>query len=184
MKTDINLAGQTRLEKKVSGRLFILSLVLFVVFFSLAAVLITYSLILKTKASSLEQEATSLRSKISSFSKQKETLLIISERLGAIRKVMTSRKKIDNRVSQVVSVVPNSFGLESIKADDKLISITLSSPKLSDFDSFLEGKITSFLKDKTLNIAKINVSSFSQQKSQYILALDFYFTDTKKRSNL
>ncbi len=179
MKTDINLAQKTKAEKKFLGGLLIFSLSVFVSSFLVAALLVFYSLILKSSQANLEQESSSLRGKISALSKEKETLLITSERLSTLRKIIASRKNLDVRASSIVSLIPDDFGIDAIKGDSKLISLTLSSPNLSDFDSLLEEKITDFTKDKNLKIVRINVGSFNQKSSQYSLSLDFYFTSAK-----
>jgi hypothetical protein len=175
MKKDINLAAKTQVQKKVLGRLVIISIGLFSVFFAISAILLFYSLILKGRASGLEEEVASTRSKISSYSKQKETLLVISERLTSIQKVLSSRKNIDARVGTIVSFIPDRFNIDSMRADEEVVTIALMSPSLRDYESFLETEVSAISKDKDLGVKSIEVGGFSQRTGGYILSLNFYF---------
>ncbi|HVT01049.1 MAG TPA: hypothetical protein VHE53_02325 [Patescibacteria group bacterium] len=175
MKEDINLVIRANTDKKIRDKVFLVTLVIFLIFFSLGAVVLVYSITLTSKASALANNANDLRGKISSFSDQKTKLLTINERLVTIRKIVNTRKKIDEEVTSIISFVPENLTIDSIYADDTIVTIGLTSQNLTDFDTFLESKIPLMTKDKSLNIERVNVGSFSQKGSGYLLSVDFIF---------
>ena len=178
MNKDINLADESLASKNADNKLFIYPLVIFIVCFLIAAFLLFYSLFLRSSASGLEKQAVDLRRQISVNSKQKETALIIDERLTAIKNSLVHRKKLDARVFSIMSTVPLSLQTQSIKADDNLISLTLSSASLADLESYLEGTV---IRDKSPDIKRIDIASFIEKENgNYSLSLDYYFEKIKK----
>ncbi len=178
MNKDINLADAGSASQKNGNKLFIYPLIIFIVLFLIAAILLFYSLFLRSSVSGLEKQASDLRRQISSNSKQKETALIIDERLTAIKKSLTLRKKLDARMFSIMSTVPLSLQTQSIKADENLISLTLSSANLSDLQSYLEGTV---VRDKSPDIKRIDIGSFTEEENgDYYLSLDYYFGKIKK----
>lgn len=181
MKSDINLVPTTSKVKRTYGRIFVFSAAVFGVIFVIALLLIAYSFILKTRVKGLEQQEALLKGNISQYAIQKERLLVTAERLGMIRKIISTRKKLDLKVASILSFVPNEFGIEAINADKDVISLKLASPSLREFDALIEEKIPSLAKDKALGLKKINIASFAEKGNNYVLSLDFDFgTKTKK----
>lgn len=176
MNNDINLTRAPAGGQNQS-KLFIACLVLFIIIFLIAAFLASYSLLLKRQARDLQNQAVALSSQISSFSKQKETALIINERLAGVRKILSSRGKIPALTSSVLDSIPRTFEIEGVKAEEDLISITFSNSNLALFDSYLEGKT---FKDRLPEIKRMDISSFTKVGSKYNLSLDFYFREVKK----
>lgn len=177
MNNDINLTGAPVGAEKTQNKLFIACSVFFVVIFLIAALLVSYSLFLKRQARDLQNQAVVLSSQISSFSKQKETALIINERLAGVRKILSSRGKIPAQTSSILASLPTVFTIEAVAAEEDLISVTFSNSKLALFDSYLEGKV---FKDRLPEIKRIDISSFTKVGSKYNLALDFYFKEVNK----
>ncbi|HVZ66887.1 MAG TPA: hypothetical protein VG917_01365 [Patescibacteria group bacterium] len=175
MKEDINLVIKTNTDKKIKDKVFLGTLVVFLILFALGAIVLIYSITLTSKASALANNANDLRSKISSYSDQKTKLLTISERLVTIRKIINTRKKIDEEVSGIVSYVPDNLAIDSIYADDTKVTMGFTSPQLSDFDTLLESKIPLMTKDKSLNISRVAIGSFSQKSTGYLVLIDFIF---------
>lgn len=174
MKTDINLSAKTGLKQK-TNKLLLASIIIFAFFFSIAVGLMTYSLILKSQATSLIRKTGDLRGQIASHASQKEKLVIVKERIEAIKKIMGARKNIDTNIALVVSYIPENLGIDSIKADDKEVSLRLSSSSLADFDVLLEEKIPVISGDKKSKITKIELSSFTQKGEGYAISLNFSF---------
>lgn len=176
MNNDINLTEGAKGAENQS-KVFIACLVLFVIIFFIAALLVSYSLFLKGQASNLQNQVVALDRQISSFSKQKETALVISERLVGVKKTLASRGKIPALTSSILASLPPAFEIEAVKTEADLISVTFSNSMLASFDSFLEGKV---FKDKLPEIKRIDISSFTKVGNKYNLSLDFYFKEVKK----
>ncbi len=181
MKNDINLTPARSTIKRAYSRLFISSAIIFGGIFAVSLILIVYSFALKTRIKSLEQQAGALRSNISQHAVAKERLLVTAERLGIIRKVISSRKQLDIKVTSILSFIPASFGVETINADKDLISFRLASDNLQEFDRLLEEKVPSLTREKSLGLKKINITSFSEKGNNYVLSLDFNFGLTAKK---
>ena len=164
MKTNINLIGQTRAQKKRLNIFFIASLSVFLIIFIISLFFLVYSLMLKARAQGLLK---------------KEKLLIVGERLGNLRKVISSRGNIDTRAETILSVIPSDFNIEALMADSKVVTIKISSPDLTSFDTLLEERIPNFTKNNSLKIARVNVDYFSQKKDDYSLSLSFHFAPQK-----
>ncbi|KKQ96893.1 MAG: hypothetical protein A3C27_00520 [Candidatus Levybacteria bacterium RIFCSPHIGHO2_02_FULL_39_36] len=179
MKTNINLIGQTRAQKKRLNIFFIASLSVFLIIFIISLFFLVYSLMLKARAQGLLKKENSLRSQITVYSAQKEKLLIVGERLGNLRKVISSRGNIDTRAETILSVIPSDFNIEALMADSKVVTIKISSPDLTSFDTLLEERIPNFTKNNSLKIARVNVDYFSQKKDDYSLSLSFHFAPQK-----
>lgn len=176
MKDDINLTLRVGSEKKQMSQVVTICLALFFVFLIIALALIFYAFVLSGKSSTLGTTQTDLTNKIAALSSTKEKMLTLEERLTSIRKIIATRKKLDARMLSVLSVVPKGASIEGVTADEKLISVNLSSASLADFNTLLETRLPQFTKDKPAGLSRINIKSFDQQGSSYLLSLDFYFS--------
>jgi len=179
MKTDLNLATEKK-QKTDFRTISLFSFIIFLIFFSLAAGLIVYSVILNVRAKSLFQEVASLSQELSPFSKKKGNLLLVNERLNSIKKVLSSRSKIDAEVQSVLSIIPQNFTVETINTDKDKISVRISSTNLASIDSFLEEDIPRAARDDTLGVKVIEIESFLQDESGYLLSLNFLFTEEEQ----
>lgn len=176
MNDDINLTLKTSANtKKKANAFFIYSLGFLLIVFIIASALVFYTIVIGSNFSVLSNTATDLRNKISALSAQKARLLAINERLSTIDKVIASRKKVDERAGAVLALIPDDFSVETFSAGDKLVTIAVSSPNLSDFDSLLEAKLPQYAKNPSIGLTKIDMKSFTQDKSGYSLSLSFYF---------
>lgn len=180
MNEDINLAVKSKVERKTKEMVFAASLGFFLLTFVIGAVMLLYSLSLASTSATLEVKREGLRGKIAALSSEKGKFLTLYERLNSIRRIISGRKKIDDNVDKVLSLLPEDLAVESVTADNKGVSVGLTSPNLTDFDTLLEDALPAIGKEKTLGLKNINVGSFSQRGSGYSISIDFNFrTDTK-----
>ncbi len=181
MKDDINLVAVGR--KKSKDRVFAISLGVFLVAFIAAVAVLLYSLVVSGKASTLGAQAEDLRGRISALSTQKQKILTVNERLATSRKILLTRKKIDQRVSSILDTIPDQISIDRVVADDKGITVGLLSANLADLDSLLDNNIPTLGKDKTLGLTKINLASFVRQDNGYLLSIEFIFKGTPASIN-
>ena len=179
MKTDVNLATEKK-QKTDFHKISLLSFIIFSIFFALAVALIAYSIILNAKSTNLSKEVASISQELSPFSKEKGNLLLISERLNSIKKVLSNRSKIDVKMQSVLSIIPQSFTVTTINIDRGKISVGISSTSLASLDSFLEEDIPRATKDNKLGLKVIEIESFLQERTEYLLSINFLFTDAKQ----
>lgn len=180
MREDINLAVGSKSKKKTKEIIFGASLGFFVISFIAGSALLLYSLALSTSSASLEQSLSSSKGKLAALSNQKLKFVSLNERLNSIRKILSSRKGIDTSAATIVSYIPDSLTIDSIIANDKGVSVGMSSARLSDFDSLLESAIPEIGKIKELDLKDITVGSFSQKGSGYALVVVFNFRTIRK----
>ena len=173
--SDINLTLTNAAEKKKGNLVFMVSLGIFGVIFVVSAIIMLISFLTTSRARSLPDTEAATRNKITALSVQKVKLVSINERLSTINKIVSSRKQIDARANTILSIIPDGFNIDSFTADDKQLTVSLSSLRLTDFDTFLEEKIPIFAKDKSSGVSRISINSFSQGKTDYSISLSFNY---------
>lgn len=180
MNKDINLViGQ---EKPKSGynKVFLGTSVIFGLSFALAFLLTIYSFTLKAKLSSLTNDVISERGRISEVADTRQKILVTQERIEGARKVISKRSSLESRTSQILASLPTRFNIDSVKAEQDLITLRLVSGDLLAFDDLFETKLTPIARDQTLGVKRIESSSFTRS-GNYDLTLDFYFSDAVKK---
>lgn len=175
MKNEINLLSRVQATKKRIRKLFIVSVAVFSICMLSSAIILGYSFVLNSNLASLNSKITDMQGKIVSLSKQKEAALRIRERLSSIQKLLIARKDLGLKADDVLSVFPDSVGVDEFKVTDDIVSIKVHSANLSDFDSLVSGKISGFAKANKLGIKKVDVLNFSSDKNGYLMAFDFYY---------
>lgn len=175
MKTGINLITKRRHDsKKIDNRIFTGSVVLFSVCFLVGLAIIIYVLILKSTYSNVITEENGVKAKLSSLSVKKERSLLIKDRLMGIQKILSIRKKLSNQVAMILAEIPPDFGMESINANEKLISIRLGAQNLSEVDLLFEERLKKAAKAME-GLIRIDIKSFSQSGDKYVFTLDFHY---------
>ncbi len=180
MKTDINLIQKNKISGNGLARITLFTGIVFFIVFLIAVGVILYALFLKSQLTAIDAQQLSVKNQIAGFATTRDNLVLINERLVNIKKVLATRQNLDSTVGKVMATIPQTFGVESMTADDEVISLTLSSDKLSDFDDLMEAKLPLLTKDKTLGVKRLDVGGFTQVGTGYQLDLDFYFTLAKK----
>lgn len=176
MKENINLISRKTVSKRTFRRLFIISFISFISVFFFSFAMLAYILILQANLSSLEEHAKQIRSGITSISDKKNSMLIIKERLANISRILSQRKKIDTKVTEILNLFPADLDTNTIIATDDLISFKLGSKYLSVLDELANNKIPAFSKTSKINVKHVDFSGFGRTKSgTYTLSLDFYF---------
>lgn len=180
MKEDeINLAA-ARTTQKIPNVFLTPSFFIFIFVFVIAILILSYVFILKINLSSLQFNSRRLQAQIATFEQKKDKILIVSERLASARKILASRNHLDSVVQSILSVVPDNFSIESVQANNKEISLSISGDPLSGFVSFLSEGIPTLTQNKTLAISKVSADSFTQSKNGYLLSLTFSLAGQQK----
>ena len=180
MNSEINLISRNQKQKRQIRRLFFISILCFGLIAAFSTGILVYNLTLKANASAIDSQILEYKSKNASLSKQKEQALALRDRLSNIQKLLTSKKKVVEKLLAVLDEFPESIGIKEMKADDDVISIRVSSFLLSDFEPFVGDKIIEFGKSNKVGIKRIDLSGFSASSKGYELSLDYYFSIKKK----
>ena len=180
MSNDINLISQSVNIKKTYSKLPMLLGGLFIVVFIIALSTILYSFALKGVLGNLSEEVDQEKAKIAAMISQKQKVLLISERLATVRKIISGRSNLESRVSAILAAIPSNFNVDAVNGEKDKVVIKVASRNLSEFDNLLEVGIPALAKDKKLNLKKIESSSFSRS-GNYQLSLAFYFTEQAKK---
>lgn len=172
MNDDINLVQGQSQQKKVEHTLFEFSVGVFAFFAIIAVVLLIISLFLTITSSNLENQTGNLRSELSNLP-NKQKLLIVKERLSQIRTILSHGNGVEESVSKIVAIIPESFSLESVSADDKKISITISGGSLLDFATLLSTTLPDFIAKNKKSITSVEIENFSENGGGYSLSITF-----------
>lgn len=175
MNTDINLITPKKQVRHAYGKIFLITAFIFGSIFTVAMGLTFHTLLLKTKAGRLSEEVASARARMETFKERKQKMLIISERIGFTRNIISGRNSLERRTSELLSAIPDVFNIEAIKAETNVITIKMSSQSLLAFDDLLDAKVPAFAKSKNLGIKKIESTSFTTERGAYTASIGFYF---------
>lgn len=179
MKDDINLVSGGKVEEKIKRSQDPL-IIFFGVVFLVAIILIASSFILSAVLSSQNTKIADLKSNISQSAK-KQKIAIVSDRLSQIRTILSQRSKVSPTASKIVAEIPASFTINNLSADSQKIQISITSDKLSDYVSFLQGTLPAFLKKNQILLSSVNIDSFTLQENGYEMSLVFNVKLTKKQ---
>jgi len=174
MNNDINLVTQIERRHDIYSKMFLATALLFGVIFALALVLTLYSLFLKARYASLSENVVSARTRIAGYGEVKQKILIVSERVDSARNIISKRNSLETRTSQILATIPDVFSIDAIKAENDVITVELGSSNLLAFDDLFETRLLALTKGESLNLKKIESSSFTRS-GNYQLILAFYF---------
>ena len=174
MNNDINLITQREQQRDIYSKMFLATALLFGVIFVLALILTLYSLFLKAEEASLSEDVVSARTRIAGYGEVKQKILIVSERVDSARNIISKRNSLETRTSQILATIPDIFSVDAIKAESDVITVELGSLSLLAFDDLLETRLPALTKDESLNLKRIESSSFTRA-GNYQLTLAFYF---------
>lgn len=170
---NINLVSEEKREDKLIKKSFFVSLALFILTFSLAVATLSYSFLLRSTSSNIESKISDLRGQMIQISTKRDRMLVISERLSSIKKVIATRKQLGALVNSLVNVAEGSFQIDSVSANDKEISIAFFSPSLLEFESLITDKLPLFAKSEKSGIQSVTTGGFSRTNSGYTLIAIF-----------
>lgn len=170
---NINLVIGKKVEQKIGKAINIPTLIIFGSVFLVAFSLLVYSLILSARSAALVDEAGKIRTQITSSESKKERILVVGERLGAIRNILSARSSADIVAEKVLKIIPAEFTVDILEADNKQVSVSLTSSDLSEFASFLEDTLPRFAAKNTVGVTSVVINSFAQGKGDYNLNLMF-----------
>ena len=174
MNNDINLINQREQQADIYKRMFLATALLFGVIFALALILTLYSLFLKAREASLSEDVVSARTRIAGYGEVKQKILIVSERVDSARNIISKRNSLETKTSQILAKIPDIFSVDAIKAESDVVTVELGSSNLLAFDDLLETRLPALAKDESLNLKRIESSSFTRS-GNYQLTLAFYF---------
>ena len=177
MEKDINLLTVERKSEKKVNSFFSISLftLLAIVFVAVACIL--YLLFLKNQIASISNAQTSVLSNIQGFDSQRAKLLTIKERLSVINKIIPGNQVLSQRMQLIKDSIPAGFVVDDVSADGIKITITMSSPSLSSFNTFLNSDLSGIPNKKNAGIKNIQIQGFglSPAKTSYDARIEFTF---------
>ena len=153
MSKDINLllnknVKLLQLKKRLKGLRVIAVGFLVVVLLNSASV---FLLNRKFSSSSIKKDQDSLLYKMSAFRKRQATLTIVNNRIQNISKVLNKRVDAHKIVNTILGKMPDGILVESLKYNDKTISMSFSSDSLLPLDEFINNLIDMATKKEIIN---------------------------------
>lgn len=179
MKNEINLLSKVQQTKKRIRKLFIVSIAIFGATFVAAVSVLIYSFIVNSDLSTVNSKITDVQGKIASMSKQKEAALRIRERLSNIQKILSTRTNLTVKANDVLGIFPQDITVDEFKVAQDTVSIRVESPSLVDIDNVMNNKILKYATKNKLGPRKVDLTSFSNNKNNYVVSFDFYYTVKK-----
>lgn len=181
MKNDINLIDVGARPKTGKQDVVLLSTIcMFTLVFVVTVLVLFYSFLQKSHLSQVNTTVNSLQAKMSILSSEKNKILTVSNRLGSIKNIISSRHALDSKMQAIISFIPSNFSVKNFTASDKQVSMVLSSTSLADFDNLLEVRIPQITKNKALGIDHVDIGSFTNDQGEYSLLITFYFMPLTK----
>jgi hypothetical protein len=177
---DINLVQSQGPVKKNRKTFSSMAFGIFGVVFAIGAMLLIYSLYLSSNSTNLNLQIENIRGQISKNSEKKQKMLITSERLSAIKKLLAQRNGAEKSASLIYSVFSDNFSVESISADGSKITISVTSSSLSAFANLFTDTLPAFINKNKRLISSVHVETFSQSKGGYALNITFNTTEGEK----
>lgn len=177
MKKSINLSLGPKRTDAAYKKLFAFSFVFFIVTAVLSLTLIGYRLFLGSQYSSLERKEQQLNSQLLALVDRKDKLLETKSRLSDIKKIISTRAPIVQRIDTISEVLPATSQVNAISGTDADLEITLESENLSSLNLLVEQKIEEITLDSKKGIKKIEMRSFNlnPQTLRYVISFGIQF---------
>lgn len=175
MKSQINLATPRRVTKQAMRKLYLACLFSFLVSFAVAIFLLIFTFILNSQLSTLDGRKSDILHKISLISDKKEKELFIKDRLTNIQKIIKNRKDLSSKIAPILDAFPQNVGVDSLTAQDEVITIQVTAQSLGGLDSLINDKIVAFASSSKKTIRKVDIGNFGVRNGAYSASLDFYF---------
>lgn len=170
---EINLSSGRDDRKKLIKQFLSPTFVFFATVFSIAVILIAFLFFLRVQSSSLIFQSRNLRGQIDSLSIKKGKLLITTERLANIRKIIAERNNLDALLASILNEIPDSFTLDAVSSTTEEMVIVISADSLEEFAQLLHVRIPKMTSDIKLGIESVKIDSFTQNQNGYSLSLSF-----------
>ena len=182
MKENINLVTQRKVNKRTFRRLFLVSFTVFLGVFLFAFGMLLYIMNLQSNLPPLETRAKQLKDSIEALSDKKEKVLIVKERLSSVEKIISQRKTVDTKVTEILKNFPDNISINTLGATDEKVSFRLVSQSLFDLDDLVNSKIPAFSKTSKIDVKRVDFTGFTVNKSGgYTISLDFHFNKSLQR---
>lgn len=179
MKPTINLATKRVIQKKTLRKFFISSVLFFGGGVALTVMLLILNFFLNLQISNLNDQKSTLQAQIVRQQSTKDKLLMVQERLGQIRSLLTARNSVEDDINLVVASIPPTITIQSIKYDSKETVFSLATPSLSDLQRLIEQELPSLQEGANKNLGEIAVGNFMLDASR----LQYTFSFTVKKNS-
>ncbi len=184
MKPSINLATKRIIQKKTLRKFFLSSVIFFGAGVSTTILLLLINFFVNLQISNLTEDKADLQAQIVRQRVTKDKLLMIQERLGQIRSLLTARNAAGENINLIVSSIPQSIRIVSINYDEEEISFSLSSDSLSALQTLIEDELPALGSGANKNFGEITLGNFKldSENTQYITSFSIKRESTDKKA--
>lgn len=173
MKSNINLLSSSQIEMVRQGRgaqvLRILAIAA-VSFISISSIVIFFVIKNLSPSEVKKQEEVVLKN-ISQLSSKEEKLLLVTQKLKDVRKIMASRPKYDEILAVLVGTVPDDVAIGTLEIDSEKINLSVSSKSLSSINTLIDSLLNMVREDKTIKSVTIENVSVDVKTGNYSMTV-------------
>lgn len=161
MKEEVNLLTTTQGKNTKISPFFSISLLILIVTVILVVASLLYVVYLKTTLSALAKSEKTVLSEMSKFDQQRVDLITTRERLLGIKKIISANQGFSQRIGLIIKSIPVKMTVETITIQGSKVSMKISSPSLSSFNTFFNTTLLKLPKQAKSGVKKIDLLGFS-----------------------
>lgn len=183
MKPSINLATRRIIQKKTLRKFFLSSIIFFGLGVSLTLGLLLINFFINLQISNLNDTKSDLEAQIVRQKSVKDKLLMVQERVGRVRNLLTTRDNAGEKINFIVAAIPSSIEISSIQYDEEGINFALKSSSLADLQGFIEKDIPSLQESGNKDIGAISINAFKLDPDNFEYLLNFSVGQVSKNQS-
>jgi hypothetical protein len=174
MKSNINLVlGKAQPQKNpIAVKV---SYYVFAGIFLVAIVVLAILFISKIQLNALSDQEQQTLASINQQADKKLKMIIVSERLSTIKNIFSQRGNLDQKLSSVISLVPEAITVDAVNAGDDKVTLSLKTDDLLALNTYLENDLPTALKKFAIPIKDVTVNNMSSNNNSYQASITFTF---------
>lgn len=173
MKTDINLLSALQSEEKKEEKTLSLLRIISVgsiLFVGISSILI-FLIVQAISPESIEKKEKEVISKVSVLRPKQAKLILVSQKIKNIQKIITKRSEYNEVLKKVVANIPSSVVVNSMNIDEQKIHVSVGSNSLAVIDEFLNNFINLANEKDTIGSLTIENMSLGVQSGRYTVSI-------------
>jgi len=183
MKPSINLATRRIIQKKTLRKFFLSSVIFFGLGVSATLGVLLINFFMNLQISNLNDTKSDLEAQIVRQKSVKDKLLMVQERVGRVRNLLSARDNAGEKINFIVAAIPSSIEISSIQYDEEGINFALKSSSLADLQGFIEKDIPSLQESGNKDIGAISINAFKLDPENFEYLLNFSVEQVSKSKN-
>ncbi len=176
MRDSVNLRTQNIVAQKPS-QIRVYTLVFFAITFGISLILIVINLGLKMQNARLDDRENEVITAINNQADKKIKMLVISDRLKNITRVMADRGDINTRITSLFEIYPQNMVITGLDGNPDTITIESSTGDLRILNAFLEEQLPDFIETNTIGVRRVSVASVQARGGSYISSVVYSFEE-------